>query len=300
MKTKPIENVWRLVKDITSDPKYVEIDSSAIDRNLEHNLEHLDKVKFSIVDPPKTIFGTYQLTKRDRHESIIDFELIANSVNYCYWYGLSHIRPLDCCATKMYKLLEESYKPRLEYNGLRIEKITEEFGNKMILERFPLIQQRLSHLREISSYTGDYASDIYNNSNDLESCLNMILLKFPGYAQDMFLKRASLFFMQVYRQSFLFCEQINMLPIPADYQIPKMLEYMGILNYSNKLKNMINNGEIIPSGSIMECEIRASAIEACRMLGERSQKDPSTIDNWLWLNRKSCKNNFHLTITTDY
>jgi hypothetical protein len=93
---------------------------------------------------------------------------------------------------------------------------------------------------------------------------------------------------------------IDQVPVPADYQVPKMLEWMGVLQYSDDLHDTIWEGRLIPSGSRQECEIRASTIMACRMLAKEIGCMQSDVDTALWYNRKACTNPFHLTITTDY
>jgi len=117
---------------------------------------------------------------------------------------------------------------------------------------------------------------------------------------DIFLKRASLFFMMLHRSMGWFKNDIHKLPIPSDYQIPKMLEWLGCIRYYGSLKNDIKEGKLIPEGSLMECEIRAASIIACKKIADRAGCSPNDVDNYLWLNRKDCNNPFHLTITTNY
>jgi hypothetical protein len=275
---KPLETVWELVKVFTKKPTYVTIESFVND---------LSKVTLEKIEPPSCAKDNWQL---------IRFELIANSVNYCYWYGSHNIRPNNAGAVSMYNNLVQSCT-----QNASSDVIINNFINRLSHERFPWMDKRAAYLKELLKWQfDDTVTEIENNVNDIEKCLDIIIMQFPGYSNDIFLKRTSLFFMQIARQSDLFHSQLHLLPVPADYQIPKMLEHMGILRYNVELKQMIENEDLIPSGSRIECEIRASTIEACRRLCEKSGKDPSTVDFWLWLNRKSCSNKFHLTITTDY
>jgi|19_taG_2_1085344.scaffolds.fasta_scaffold02064_4 hypothetical protein len=277
---KALENVWDLVKQFTANPKYVEISEVSI----ESWIDKMKEVELKNEALPPKVSNDIEL---------LEYELIAGAINYCYWYGSSKIRPCGANAWGMYDVLNEVYDP----SGVDV---IQNFISSLSLNRFPLMNERSSHLMELINI--DYkmiAVQLYDSRGDLEDCLESVLV-YPGYANDMFLKRASLFFMQVARKSDMFKSQVDMLPVPADYQIPKMLEHMGILQYSDELKNVIDEGILIPSGSLMECEIRASMIAACKTLCEKSGKNPSVVDYWLWLNRKSCDNNFHLTITTDY
>jgi len=276
---KALENVWDLVGKFTKNPKYVEINNSAI----ESWADKLKEVKLEGEKLPPKVTNDVEL---------LEYELIAGAVNYCYWYGSPNVRPCGVNAWAMYDVLNEVYNP---YSA----DVIADFITALSLNRFPLMNERSSHLMELVN--NDYkkmARELYHGQ-DLKRCLEKILA-YPGYANDMFLKRASLFFMQVARKSDMFKSQIDVLPVPADYQIPKMLEHMEILQYSTELKKTIDEGILIPAGSLMECEIRASMIAACKILGVKSRQNSSVVDYWLWLNRKLCHNNFHLTITTDY
>jgi len=130
--------------------------------------------------------------------------------------------------------------------------------------------------------------------------LMSLVTTFPGFASDLFLKRASLFFMQMYRKLGWYEKMMSYLPVPADYQVPKMLKHFGCIKYKEPLNTIVEVGELIPKGSIMECEIRAATIIVCELLRQQTKWNMSEIDSWLWLRRKECNDPFHLTITTDY
>jgi hypothetical protein len=116
----------------------------------------------------------------------------------------------------------------------------------------------------------------------------------------MFLKRASLFFLQLYRTLGWFEDAMRYLPVPADYQVPKMLRHFGCFTYLDPLRTMVEQGALIPSGSLWECEIRAATVVVCKFLQIQTGWNVSEIDSWLWLRRKECTDPFHLTVTTDY
>ena len=90
-------------------------------------------------------------------------------------------------------------------------------------------------------------------------------------------------------------------PIPADYQIPKILESLGVLKYNEALKHKIDNDEFILSGSKEEVSIRAASIIACNRLAEYNNISPERVDDILFNKfRKKVKNKHHLTVTTNY
>ena len=116
----------------------------------------------------------------------------------------------------------------------------------------------------------------------------------------MFLKRAFLLSIMLYRRLQWFKDDIDIIPVPADYQLPKVLEGWGCINYSYTLSDKVQGGELIPSGSLEECEIRAATILVCKRLAELSGHKMCDIDTYLWLKRNEIDKPFHLTITTNY
>ena len=141
---------------------------------------------------------------------------------------------------------------------------------------------------------------IEEDGKDAKFIVSLIVEGLPGFASDIFLKRASLFCMQLNRKFGWYKDTINELPVPADYQVPKMLEFYGGIIYSEKLSRLIMNEELIPKGSLMECEIRAATIIACKTISDWIGWTSQEIDSWLWLRIKEFDRPFHLTITTDY
>ena len=123
---------------------------------------------------------------------------------------------------------------------------------------------------------------------------------FPGYASDIFLKRASLFFLQMYRQYGWFESAMHELPVPADYQVPKMLKGFNCIGYDFYLDQLIDNEVLIPKGSREECSIRAATVIACKKIQEKTGWNIADVDGWFWLRRKEIDAPFHLTVTTDY
>ena len=136
--------------------------------------------------------------------------------------------------------------------------------------------------------------------NDVDFLMNIMVQLFPGYASDIFLKRACLFFAQLNRKFGWFEKDMYDLPVPADYQVPKMLEHHRILQYDVSLQQAIDDESQIPKGSLVECEIRAATIVACRQLGKETGWSMPQIDGYFWLRRKEATNPFHLTVTSDY
>jgi hypothetical protein len=237
-------------------------------------------------------------------QKIFEYELIANSINYCYWLGDHSIRPKDASSGKMYNLLTDCWE---EMNKLskstrypstqQTKIIIEKFIGKLSGERFPLLEHRVRHLKEIEMY--HYPGSIDNQIN-VEDMLSYLINLYPGYAADPFLKRAFLLIIQLNRTTGLFENEIKDVPVPADYQVPKMLRWHQCIQYLGELEHCVDNMIHIPEGSRMELELRAATIRACDYIAKEANCSPAQVDSYLWGNRKDCNHPFHLTITTNY
>lgn len=228
-------------------------------------------------------------------------ELVASSINYCYWYGSAKVRPNEVSSGAMYEAVEESFK---EYHPqfFMFQECIVDLINRLSMERFPLLEERKRHLYELIDQDAPaFARHIVDSHTDnFDTLFETLVRTFFGFSSDTFLKRASLFFLQLYRKYGWFADPMKKLHVPADYQVPKILKHFMCLYYKSELDEKIKEGELIPKHSLEECQIRAATVLACKMLQEETGWNIADIDGWLWLRRKTAIENFHLTITTDY
>ncbi len=298
---------------LTANPRYVAIDEAAIEP-IADQMRTLQRNRTALVPAWMKMHSAI-----GQASVLILYELMANAVNYKYWYAHGNCRPGGANAIMMYKLLDAACEgcrcgdtPTAATDGTRWELASETFAQSMMFHRFPLAAERASHLREVaaswSQFVPELAAAVASGETGLiDFFMQRLLCLFPGYAQDIFLKRASLFFMQLHRRMGWFADDISILPVPADYQVPKVLRQMGILKYGPELTRRIRDRELIPSGSLMEAEIRASTIVAGDRLAALSGRSTSDVDFDLWAmrdayppDRQSVTDGFHLTNTTDY
>ena len=230
----------------------------------------------------------------------IALELVGSSINYCYWYGKSTIRPGNASSTTMFELLEKAF---YEYKGedhLLFNNSITYFIELLSQNRFPLLEQRIKHLDELRSMGEDFCIEVQNSHNAIAPIMDRLITLFPGFSSDMFLKRVSLFFIQLYRRFGWFEKYLHFLHVPADYQIPKMLNHYGCILYSSKLSKQIESNRLIPKHSQPECEIRSATILTMRELCKLTGWNIAEVDAWLFVRRHDATGPFHLTITTDY
>ena len=110
------------------------------------------------------------------------------------------------------------------------------------------------------------------------------------------------------KKEFYNIEDMENMTAFADYIVPVALEKMNIVTYSDKLKNKIEQGVLIESGSIEEIEIRSATLFVTAQLTEEINKlrgvDEKIIipqlDFKLWTDFHAEKSFHHLTKTIMY
>lgn len=281
-----IKSVFNISEQFMEDPRWVQLDYNKIKR-LSQKMTSIDRITFPLPDI-KNIYKAVLL------------ELVGSSINYCYWYAKSSIRPGNACSTLMFNLVQEAFLDYTERDERSFNICISRLNRILSLNRFPLIEERIKHLNQLRKHGEIFACIIANKPSHMNSYFNELIQLFPGFASDTFLKRASLFFIQLFRRFGWFEKDLHSLHVPADYQIPKMLRHFGCIEYDSNLKNMINENELIPKHSVIECEIRAATIIAMKELCTLTGWNIAEVDAWLFLQRNDAKENFHLTVTTDY
>jgi len=228
-------------------------------------------------------------------------ELVASSINYCYWYGCCDIRPNGSSSTKMYDIVNCEFK-NIGVSNLKFDYIIDNIIKRLSKNKFPLIEERKRHLYELIEKNGElFAKMVKNKTFSGKRLFEFMIENFQGFASDMFSKRACLFFIQLYRKYDWWKDDLmKIIPIPADYQVPKMLRHYGCIELSEKLNHKIANHKIIHKHSIEEVKIRAATITVCKQLQEITNWLTPDIDTYLWMKRKTINIPFHLTYTTDY
>ena len=287
-----IQHVFDLSEQIlATEPFFVTLNQEKIGE-LAEQMKNDGKVEFFDEKP-------YHL---NIHLEIIK-ELIASSINYCYWYGYHDIRPMGVSSTSMYNHLDEAFGDAIDH-ALNFELRIEKLIGILSKNRYPLLEDRKRHLLELceNRKTEIYAATVFNKHESESRLLFDILVRdFQGFASDQFLKRASLFFIQLYRKFGWFKNTLmTHLFVPADYQVPKILRHFGAIEYNPELEYMVDFGKLIEKHSLMELQIRAATVKACTELQYKLGWTIADVDTYLWTKRKLTDKPFHLTITSDY
>lgn len=294
--TDVISGVYDVVEKVLSTASYLRINEEEVELL---GTQMKSNGPFNFYDEEKE-----QDVKQDIYSDVIR-ELVASSINYCYWYGSHDIRPNGVSSTSMYNDVNEAFSD-MSNTALNFEKRIQNLITILSDHRYPLLEERKRHLLELcedrkaENFTHAVVSKRYSG----EELLKKIIRLFSGFASDIFLKRTSLFFIQLYRRFGWYVEHENDLMyklfVPADYQVPKVLRYFECIEFFNELEQMVDNKVLIPKGSLMEIQIRAATIKICKLLQDITKWPIPDIDTYLFCQRKLIKRPFHLTITSDY
>lgn len=288
MNFKPTETVFELANNFINNSHYVKMNYNKITLLAEE----MKKQNFKI---PLT-------APRDLNLEIIR-DILKNSINYCYWYGRHDIRPNESCASKLGNIVDACFEDKNYENSIELSSMFTKFLCKITEERFPLIEERSKHLKQILPYVKSISDKIIKNESLKQSFWEVICIS-ESYGSDLFLKRACLLFIELYRKyeyfRDLYKDELKNFPVPADYQVPKILEHFSCIIYSKDLKRSIEDHQLISKHSIQECEIRSATVLACKKLCDLTGWTIAEVDWWLWSQRDSVTTPFHLTITTDY
>jgi len=290
MNFKPIETVFSISENFLLDSKYVKINDAYL-------IDLASKMKKDPVVIP--------LLAPSNLEGEIIRDILKNSINYCYWYGRHDIRPNDSCASKLGNIIDECFLNEYDYEkSADLSSMYTKFLCKITEERFPLLQERAEHLKQVLPYVKRAAKQMMITGTGLKQHLWEIICLFPSYGADLFLKRACLLFIELYRKydyfRKLYHDDMKNFPVPSDYQLPKILEHFSCISYSLDLKRAIEDHQLIPKHSIRECEIRSATIISCQKLCDLTEWTVAEVDWWLWSQRDSVTTPFHLCETTDY
>lgn len=300
---KLIQGVYDISTEFLQVPKPIRRHVTINEQNLQKLVDKMTgegKVNFFDEEPQ-------EFTDVDERKLILR-ELVASSINYNYWYGTSLIRPGGASSSLMYELVDDALLNMTEVvNNSLTGDITFAAHIDQLIEllsanRFPLLEERKRHLLELvnAGLGVTFARYVQMNKDKPYDIFKALVNSFQGFASDIFLKRASLFMIQLFRQRGWFEDFMGHLFVPADYQVPKMLNHFKVLEYSNGMIFKIQESKLIEKGSLMECQLRAATIIACKMICLTSGWNISEVDTWLWTKRKEPKSKFHLTYTTDY
>lgn len=130
-----------------------------------------------------------------------------------------------------------------------------------------------------------------------------LAMLFPRAFDDPFLKKAQLALSMVaaYLRSTEFEVDVSDLTAFSDYQVPRVLRALAVIDYCPSLADKVDRNVILEEGGPEEQAIRAATITACESIAKHTGGTAADIDNLLWLSQDIAEEaRFHLTETRLY
>jgi hypothetical protein len=278
--------------------------------------------------PDKSTFGFFVLGNTQNFE-FTDF--ITRQVYTAEYNGKEYSDAMGMWASL--KKAIESGIPLLD--GEYLSSITYKELEKIYNGRpsMPMLQERLEILNEVGDvlckkYEGKFRNILsgFEDGNAMmfyngEGLVERLVSDFPSFRDESeykgikikFEKRAQLAAAMIYEKFEGLGKQIfrkgeeNKLTVFADYQLPRALSSIGILKYSDSLRQKIDDGIPLKSGGSEEVELRVATIYAASLIEESIKRfNPGSnvnqlgIDYLLWSAGLKSTAKHHLTITTAY
>ena len=219
---------------------------------------------------------------------------LLDSLNFCFWADKGHQRwtithsakqingyfALALAlkkALKKYPILDADFLSKISHQDL-----SDIFASSNGQE-IPLFEKRLAITRQTGSvlakkYNGQASNVVKIANKSAGKLIELVLRDFPSFRDTAIfdgkkiylLKRAQILTGDIWGalggQGLGEFKDIDQLTCFADYKIPQILHYFGVLEYTSQLLQKIKNETLITASSREEVEIRANTIWAVEML----------------------------------
>lgn len=274
------------------------------------NSEKINNLNFSNENKQILISHEREIFQNKNIKDIVRFLISLNSINYRFWdiqdnqfiryqYD-NHVGAL-ALNQGFIGLYDELFQSDFDLSLLTIDMLRFYFGN------MPDIEQRVVILKEVfQSSLFEQVFELieeYRQTSSLNTDLAYKISQLlPLSYHDPYLKKIQLALYEIAISYQLRDYSINCdVTVAADYQIPKVLEGLGVLTYSEELSYKIAHYIPLPSQGEEERALRSATILACEQISQEHEISIPALDRYLWLGRNHFSNkNFHLTYTTHY
>ena len=301
--------------------KYVANNSKSVKINETNLDKFIGKIK-KVETEHWLAFSPYNLLDLPT-ETIINFLLVYESIDFSFWGNPkwtinTENGKEDGSIALLYALL--NYVK--ERNTTDFSNITkEEF--KEILKgniEIPLFEERYNIIRNVSNIVnkkmnGNFYTFIKGVTLDTE-LFEIIVKYFSNFKDERIYNNREIYF---YKLAQLLTSDIlhirerkenikvdySHLVGCSDYKIPQVMRGLGILEYSDKLSNIIDNKKEIEVNSEYEVEIRANMLVAIDLIKKKLENKVCAIDinDYIWSqgrNKTMELKPYHLTRNTNY
>ncbi len=298
---------------VATNSKYVSINYEKLDEYIK--TIDCEKIKFWLSSNPYNLFNM-------DIEKIINFMLIFDSIDYCFWGQPKWIIETiegkkDGSDALLYALLNYVKNlDEIDFTNVSFD----EFSN--ILKgnvEIPFLRERYNTVISICNVVnkrmnGNFYSYIKDINVDTE-LFDIIINNFADFCDEREYDGNKVYFYklaQLLTSDILHIKELisgtkvdySHLVGCADYKIPQTLRALGILKYNDELSNIIDNKVLIDKNSKYEVEIRANMIAVINYINSKLENCCSIdINDYLFLSSKSVKDiakPYHLCRNQNY
>ncbi len=267
-------------------------------------LDGLDEsVRF--FSPPAYLAGLIAREEKETAYKVVHcFNAIQASLQYAFFSGNASVRLGGVDSQWVLRMVDEVFARYQVCSVTDVYRTKDAIITRLVDSQITMLRSRIETIEEVFARLNFY--DYAAAYADVSASLAM-LSKLICYRQDPFFKKGLFGVMMTGRmlpslqkEHPVFAAQIVTLPVPADYQIPKMLRHYGLIRYSEALAAMVDGSVILPENSEMERNIRAATVQACGKIAEVNGVSADAVDAYLFAKRKESDALHHLCVTERY
>lgn len=301
--------------------KYVANNSKSVKINETNLDKFIGKIK-KVETEHWLAFSPYNLLDLPT-ETIINFLLVYEAIDFSFWGNPkwtinTENGKEDGSIALLYALLKYvKGKNTIDFSNITKEEFKEILKGNI---EIPLFEERYNIIRNVSNIVnekmnGNFYTFIKGVNIDTE-LFEIIVKYFPDFKDERIYNDKKVYF---YKLAQLLTSDIlhirerkekikvdySHLVGCADYKIPQVMRGLGILEYSDKLSNIIDNKKEIKVNSEYEIEIRANMLVAIDLIKEKLENKVCAIDinDYIWSqgrNKTMELKPYHLTRNTNY
>jgi hypothetical protein len=253
----------------------------------------------------------------DETERTLNWLLLLDALNFCFWAFPNEARwrvewrgaTLDgynALAASLTRAMNEGL-PLFDaayLGGMDGETLATILRSAPDAAPIPLFAERLANAREVGRgllerYDGQFANALEASGHDAVSLALLLARDFSSFADIAiwngqtipFLKRAQICVADIYTafggQGLGQLTHLDQLTAFADYKLPQLLRYQGVMVYAPELAAQVDSYQQIAAGSEPEIEIRAATVWAVELIRRALARhgvirSASEIDYRLW------------------
>ncbi|XP_033647354.1 queuosine salvage protein-like isoform X2 [Asterias rubens] len=259
-------------------------------------LESLKKNEYSI-----KMWKQHDLHPKQMTKETVDWIFVVDTLNFSFWsetndkrflvdyQGEKHSGYWALCAAINRALDEDIPITSASYFSCMTMKQLRHIFRSSTDTDIPLLEKRLKHLHEagkvlLEKFEGSFANCISQCGQSASKLLQLVTENFPSYrdvatidgAPVSLYKRAQILIADIWAcfegQGFGNFTDIKVLTMFADYRVPQVLNYFGVLKYSANLREILESGRLFTPGERLEVEIRGCSIWSVELIHEELQR----------------------------